>query len=38
MARRLPNDELVIYPGAGHGGIFQYDDQFVETALEFVAK
>jgi fermentation-respiration switch protein FrsA (DUF1100 family) len=23
MARRLPNNELVIYPDAGHGGIFQ---------------
>src|SRR6266568_4655978 len=30
MARRLPNNELVIYPDAGHGGIFQYHDQFVE--------
>jgi pimeloyl-ACP methyl ester carboxylesterase len=38
MARRLPNNELVIYPDAGHGGIFQYHDQFVEKALEFLAK
>jgi pimeloyl-ACP methyl ester carboxylesterase len=38
MARRLPNDELVIYPDAGHGGIFQFHEQFVEKALEFLAK
>jgi hypothetical protein len=24
MARRIPNNELVIYPDAGHGGIFQF--------------
>src|SRR2546430_3984716 len=35
MARRLPNNELVIYPDAGHGGIFQFHEQFVEKALEF---
>jgi pimeloyl-ACP methyl ester carboxylesterase len=38
MARRLPNNELVIYPDAGHGGIFQYHEQLVEKALEFLAK
>ena len=38
MARRLPNNELVIYPDAGHGGIFQFHEQFVESALEFLAK
>ena len=37
MARRLPNNELVIYPDAGHGGIFQFHEQFVENALEFLA-
>jgi pimeloyl-ACP methyl ester carboxylesterase len=37
MARRLPNNELVIYPDAGHGGIFQFHEQFVEKALEFLA-
>jgi len=36
LARRLPESELVIYPDAGHGGIFQYHDQFVGTALEFL--
>src|SRR3954453_23326619 len=29
LARRLPDSELVIYPDAGHGGIFQFHRQFV---------
>src|SRR6266498_1689099 len=29
LDRRLPNSELVIYPDAGHGGIFQFHGQFV---------
>jgi pimeloyl-ACP methyl ester carboxylesterase len=29
LARRLPDSELVTYPEAGHGGIFQYHAQFV---------
>ncbi len=33
LARRLPNAELVIYSDGGHGGIFQYHEQFVPTAL-----
>jgi len=36
MARRLPNAELVLYEDAGHGGIFQYHDQFVPKALAFL--
>jgi pimeloyl-ACP methyl ester carboxylesterase len=36
LARRLPDSELVIYPDAGHGGIFQFHEQFVERALEFL--
>ena len=38
LARRLPNSELVIYPDAGHGGIFQYHEQFVGKALEFLER
>lgn len=37
MARRFPNAELVIYPDAGHGGIFQYHAEFVPKALAFLA-
>jgi len=38
LARRLPDSELVIYPDAGHGGIFQYHAQFVQTALQFLGQ
>ncbi|MFF7648136.1 alpha/beta fold hydrolase [Streptomyces canus] len=38
MVRRLPNAELVIYPDAGHGGIFQFHEQFVPAALEFLER
>ncbi len=37
LARRIPGAELVIYPDAGHGGIFQYHGEFVPTALRFLA-
>lgn len=37
LVRRIPGAELVIYPDAGHGGIFQYHTQFVPTALAFLA-
>jgi len=36
VARRLPNAELLLYEDAGHGGIFQYHDQFVPKALAFL--
>jgi len=36
LARRLPNAQLTIYPDAGHGGIFQYHDEFVAEALDFL--
>ena len=36
LARRLPNAQLKIYPDAGHGGIFQFHDEFVAQALEFL--
>lgn len=37
LAARLPRGELVpLYPDAGHGGIFQYHDEFVARALEFL--
>ena len=37
LARRLPNARLTLYPDAGHGGIFQYHDQFVAEVLEFLS-
>jgi pimeloyl-ACP methyl ester carboxylesterase len=36
LARRLPNARLELYPDAGHGGIFQYHDEFVDQALKFL--
>jgi pimeloyl-ACP methyl ester carboxylesterase len=36
LADRLPNAKLRLYPDAGHGGIFQYHDQFVAEALDFL--
>lgn len=36
LASRLPNAELVLYDDAGHGGIFQYHEEFVKRALEFL--
>jgi pimeloyl-ACP methyl ester carboxylesterase len=38
LARRLPDSDLVIYPDAGHGGIFQFHAQFVEQALTFLQR
>jgi pimeloyl-ACP methyl ester carboxylesterase len=38
LTKRLPNSELIIYPDAGHGGIFQYHNDFVPKALRFLAK
>jgi pimeloyl-ACP methyl ester carboxylesterase len=36
LARRLPNSQLVLYPDAGHGGVFQFHQDFVKRALEFL--
>jgi pimeloyl-ACP methyl ester carboxylesterase len=35
LAQRLPDADLVVYPDAGHGGIFQFHGEFVERALAF---
>jgi pimeloyl-ACP methyl ester carboxylesterase len=35
LDRRLPNSQLVLYPDAGHGGVFLHED-FVKRALEFL--
>jgi pimeloyl-ACP methyl ester carboxylesterase len=36
LDRRLPNSQLVLYPDAGHGGVFQFHEDFVKRALEFL--
>lgn len=38
LARRLSNSQLIIYPDAGHGGMFQFHADFVPSALEFLAR
>ena len=38
LAQRCPTAELVIYPDAGHGGIFQFHQQFVQKALDFLGQ
>ena len=30
LAKRLPNSEIILYKDAGHGGIFQYHEEFVK--------
>ena len=36
LARRLPNNQLSIFPNSGHGGIFQHHDAFVAQTLAFL--
>lgn len=38
LARRLPNSSLIIYPDAGHGGMFQFHADFVPSALTFLGR
>src|SRR5438067_1033196 len=33
LDRRLPDSQLVLYPDAGHGGVFQFHEDFVTRAL-----
>ena len=36
LHRRLRNSQLIIYPDAGHGGVFQFHEDFIKRALEFL--
>jgi pimeloyl-ACP methyl ester carboxylesterase len=36
LASNLPNAQLVIYPDAGHGSIYQYSDSFNDHVLRFL--
>lgn len=38
LSKRISNSEIIIYKDAGHGGIFQYHEEFVKSTLEFLAK
>lgn len=37
LHRRIAGSELIIYPNAGHGGIFQYHEAFAPIAVAFLA-
>lgn len=37
LAKRFPNAQLHIYEDAGHGGVFQFHDDFVRRSLAFYA-
>ena len=38
MSKSLPNARLIVYPDAAHAAFFQYHDDFVQKALEFLGK
>ena len=38
LGKRISNSEIIVYKDAGHGGIFQYNEEFVKSALTFLAK
>ena len=39
LAKRFPNAEkVIIYPNSGHGGIFQYNEEFLKKAIPFLNK
>ena len=38
LKNRIPNSEIILYKDAGHGGIFQYHEEFVKSALKFLGQ
>jgi pimeloyl-ACP methyl ester carboxylesterase len=36
LDRRLPSSQLVVYPDAGHGAVFQFHEDFIKRALDFL--
>lgn len=36
LHHRIKGSELIIHPGSGHGGIFQFHAEFVPAAVEFL--
>jgi pimeloyl-ACP methyl ester carboxylesterase len=38
LHHRIAGSELIIYPDAGHGGVFQFHDRFAPIAVEFLAR
>ena len=38
LHRRIKGSELIIYTDAGHGGIFQFHDEFAPVAVKFLGR
>ncbi len=38
LAKRFTNSDIVIYPNSGHGGIFQYHEEFLKKVIPFLIK
>ncbi|MET7451872.1 alpha/beta hydrolase [Streptomyces sp. NPDC005574] len=38
LHRRIKDSRVIIYPDSGHGGIFQYHQEFAPVAVEFLAR
>jgi len=36
LKKRVKNSKIVVYKDAGYGGIFQYREQSMKSALEFL--
>jgi pimeloyl-ACP methyl ester carboxylesterase len=36
LHRRIKGSELIIYPGSGHGGVFQFHEVFAPAAVKFL--
>ena len=37
MDQRFPDSRIEIYPDAGHGGVFQFHEQFVPKLVAFLS-
>ena len=37
LHRRIQGSELIIYPNSGHGGIFQFQEEFAPVASRFLS-
>jgi pimeloyl-ACP methyl ester carboxylesterase len=38
MSNSIPGAQLIVYKDAGHGSIYQYHDEFIRTASDFLRK
>jgi pimeloyl-ACP methyl ester carboxylesterase len=36
LSQQLPNAQLILYPNAGHGSLFQYPDRFLQDVSRFL--